>query len=238
MRKAKLLLASIALLLISAQTIIETYTGRIVGVTDGDTITFLTDSKEEIKVRLDGIDCPETNQAYGSKAKEFTAQLAFNKAAKLEKSGIDKYGRTLGVVILENGKNLNQEILKAGYAWHYKKYNNDTQLADLESEARVKKLGLWQDSSPTAPWDFRRPVNSSNETTYASINTVIVRPPTAVAESMEAAPVDYVLICNSSSSYAYHRYECRGLARCTHGVSKVTKTEAIRMGRKACGNCY
>jgi micrococcal nuclease len=136
--------------------VITNINGKIVGVTDGDTVKLLTADFTEIKVRLEGIDCPEKNQAFGQKAKQFTSDLCFGKQVTLQKSGEDKYGRTLGYILLPDGKNLNKEILRAGYAWHYKKYNQSKELADLEEEAKSAKRGLWYDPNPLAPWDFRK----------------------------------------------------------------------------------
>ena len=136
--------------------IIQNIQGKVVGVSDGDTITILTKDNVQIKVRLEGIDCPEKKQAFGQKAKQFTSDMAFGKNVTLKKSGQDRYGRTLGYIILPDNKNLNKEILKAGFAWHFKKYNKDAELANLEIQARKSKRGLWSDPNPIAPWDFRK----------------------------------------------------------------------------------
>ena len=136
--------------------VITNINGKIVGVTDGDTVKLLTADLTEIKVRLEGIDCPEKNQAFGQKAKQYASDLCFGKQVKLQKTGEDRYGRTLGYIILPDGRNLNKEMLKAGYAWHYKKYNQSKELADLEEEATKAKRGLWADPNPMAPWDFRK----------------------------------------------------------------------------------
>jgi micrococcal nuclease len=150
-----LVLFIVASSLLSLQTI-STINGKIVGVTDGDTVKLLTSDSTEIKIRLEGIDCPEKNQAFGQKAKQFTSDLCFGKQVTLEKTGMDRYGRTLGYIILEDGRNLNKEILKAGFAWHYKKYNQSEELDNLEAEAKTVKRGLWTDANPMAPWDFRK----------------------------------------------------------------------------------
>jgi micrococcal nuclease len=136
--------------------VISTINGKIVGVSDGDTVKLLTADFTEIKVRLEGIDCPEKNQAFGQKAKQFTSDLCFGKQVSFQKTGQDRYGRSLGYIILPDGRNLNKEILRAGFAWHYKKYNQSKELADLEKEAKAAKRGLWYDPNPMAPWDFRK----------------------------------------------------------------------------------
>ena len=133
--------------------------GKVIGVHDGDSITLLLENNIELKVRLEGIDCPEKKQDFGNVAKQFTADLAFSKNVIVQKTGVDKYGRTLGYVILPDSTILNEELLKAGLAWHFVKYNSSPKLSQLESEAKSQKIGLWQMPNPIAPWDFRKNKN-------------------------------------------------------------------------------
>lgn len=90
--------------------------GKVVAVQDGDTITVLHD-KNPTKVRLYGIDCPEKRQAFGTRAKEFTSDLVFGKVVDVETVDVDRYKRTVGIVRLPEGTVVNQEIIRAGYAW-------------------------------------------------------------------------------------------------------------------------
>ncbi len=142
-------------LLLACRAGADSFTGKVVGVTDGDTISVLRDG-EAVKVRLAGIDCPEKKQAYGQRAKQFTADLAFGKAVTVSYSKRDRYGRILGEVALPGGKVLNQELVRAGYAWHYTRYSKDRTLAELEEAARKAERGLWQDPDPVPPWEFRK----------------------------------------------------------------------------------
>lgn len=128
---------------------------KVVAVLDGDTIIVINQDKQETRIRLFGIDCPEKSQDFGQKAKQFTSELCFQKMVVIQSHGIDKYGRTLGDVLLPGGKVLNQELVRVGLAWHYKHYSNDPLLAKLEVVAREKKLGLWSLNNPVAPWDYR-----------------------------------------------------------------------------------
>lgn len=132
----------------------STFTAIVIGVTDGDTIVILTKGKKQIKVRLEGIDCPEFKQDFGYKAKQATSDLCFNKEVRIEKSGEDQYGRTLAFVYVGDIC-VNKELLKLGMAWHYKHYNKDPELARIEDNARAAKVGLWSQPNPVAPWDFR-----------------------------------------------------------------------------------
>jgi endonuclease YncB( thermonuclease family) len=134
----------------------DTISGKVIGIQDGDSITLLTDTKTEIKVRLEGIDCPEKKQDFGTVAKQFTSDLVFSQNVTLQKTGQDRYGRTLGYIFLQDGTNLNEELLKAGLAWHFIKYNKSPRLSQLESDARLSRIGLWQLSTAIPPWDFRK----------------------------------------------------------------------------------
>ena len=132
--------------------------GNVVGVTDGDTITVLRDSHQQIKVRLWGIDCPEKKQYFGTRAKQFTSSLAFGKAVSVTTVDTDRYGRTVGLVFLPDGQCLNEALLRSGMAWVYQRYCNHPECSkwlELEAAARNKKIGLW--SMPSIPpWEFRR----------------------------------------------------------------------------------
>lgn len=131
------------------------FEGKVVRVLDGDTIEVLHDRQPE-RVRLNGIDCPEKAQAFGSKAKQYTSGLCFGKVVSVEEHGHDRYGRTIGEIKTSDGKDVNHELVGAGLAWWYRKYApKDTVLQELEEGARREKRGLWADPDPVAPWDFR-----------------------------------------------------------------------------------
>ncbi|NUL82946.1 MAG: thermonuclease family protein [Armatimonadetes bacterium] len=133
----------------------KSFAGEVVGVTDGDTIGVMRGGKEE-KVRLHGIDCPEMGQAYGSNAKAFTSELAFGKTVEVRERGKDGYGRTIGDVVLPDGRLLNHQLVEEGLAWWYRKYApGDKRLEELERGARESRTGLWADADPTPPWDYR-----------------------------------------------------------------------------------
>ena len=139
----------------------ETLTGRVVRVTDGDTIVVLDASKAQHKIRLQGIYAPERRQAYGTKSKEHLSDLITGKSVVVDYSKHDRYQRILGKVLL-GGEDVNQEQVEAGMAWHYKKYQGEqspsdrVKYSDMEREARRLRVGLWQDSNPVPPWDYRQ----------------------------------------------------------------------------------
>lgn len=148
----KITLLSIATCLTFVSVALADFSGRVVGVADGDTITVLHNGFGE-RFRLTGIDCPEKRQPFGNRAKQFTSSLVFGKTVTVRGTGRDRYGRTLGVVFLPDGRNLNQELVKAGLAWWYRQYSKDETLAQLEQEARTARRGLWVDPNPIPPWE-------------------------------------------------------------------------------------
>jgi len=141
-------------LVIILPAILFAWDGKVVSVTDGDTIKVLKDGKQ-VKIRLASIDCPEKGQPYGNAAKKFTADLVAGKVVKIWPTDTDRYGRTVAFVFVGD-TDVNKELLKAGLAWHYKKYSRDPELAMLEFEARSKKVGLWKEPDPVPPWKWRR----------------------------------------------------------------------------------
>jgi len=156
----------------------EDISGRVVGVTDGDTIKVLTADKTQIKVRLTEIDTPESGQPYGAKSKKALSDFVFGKTVVVRSEGTDRYGRTLGRVSVA-GLDVNAEMVRIGAAWVYRQYNKDKSLLELEAEAKASKRGLWglPEAERVPPWEWRRreiPSGSSsrvNPTNLASITT-------------------------------------------------------------------
>jgi endonuclease YncB( thermonuclease family) len=130
--------------------------GRVSKVADGDTITLIDTQRKKYKIRLFGIDSPESDQPYYHAAKDALSKLVDGKSVGIDVKDTDKYGRLVGTVFVE-GRNVNLEMVKLGYAWWYEYYaplNGD--LREAQEHARAYKSGLWVDSKPTAPWDWRR----------------------------------------------------------------------------------
>ena len=133
------------------------WSGKVVGVDDGDTITVLHGKRPE-RIRLYGIDCPEKRQPFGNKAKQFTSGLVFGNVVEIEPIATDRYGRTVAFVRVEN-INVNEELIKEGLGWVYLRYCKlplCVEWQGLESEAKFGKLGLWRDQGEIPPWEFRR----------------------------------------------------------------------------------
>jgi micrococcal nuclease len=130
-------------------------TGRVIKIVDGDTFDLLTNEKFTLRIRMNGIDCPERKQGFYQSAKNALAAYIFNKDVTISITGRDRNKRTIATVYCK-GENINLAMVKNGYAWHYKKYSSDTTYAKAEREARLAKKGLWRMDDPVAPWDFRK----------------------------------------------------------------------------------
>ena len=192
----------LALCLMLAPTLFaEEIAGRVVRVADGDTITVLaapggtcsvassnrrrdgvlvggiqrSDSAPAVehKIRLHGIDAPERGQAFGNAAKNHLSSLVVGRNVRVKWKSRDEYGRILGVVYL-NDRDVNLEMLKAGFAWHYKRFDSTPAYARAESEARTAKKGLWADKNPIRPEQFR---HSDRAVSHANVE---VTPNTSV----------------------------------------------------------
>lgn len=135
--------------------------GRVVRVADGDTITLLDADNRQHKIRLAGIDAPESYQAFGEKSRDNLASLVAGQDVAIDGDKLDRYRRRIGKVIL-NGRDINLVQIQAGFAWHYKKYAKEQSAVDraayakAEEVAQAQRRGLWSVPFPTPPWDFRR----------------------------------------------------------------------------------
>ena len=128
--------------------------GRVVKVADGDTITVLDASNTQHKIRFYGIDAPEKSQAFGQKSKQQLSNYVFGKDVIVKWKFKDKYGRVLGTVFV-GGKDINLQMVRDGYAHHYKRFDNNPVYAAAEADARQMRRGLWSDPNPISPEDYR-----------------------------------------------------------------------------------
>lgn len=135
--------------------------GRVVGVTDGDTITLLAPGNVQEKIRLSGIDAPEKGQPYGEASKQALSGMVFGKDVVVDWAKRDRYGRIVGKVLV-GGRDANLDQVRAGLAWHFAKYASEqppedrASYAAAEVAARAAHVGLWVDPAPVAPWDWRK----------------------------------------------------------------------------------
>lgn len=158
------LLRSLPLCLLTAASLLstalaETLFGHCVGVADGDTcallLTLENGSKKTEKIRFHAIDAPEKRQAYGQAAKQFVSNLIYDKDIRVEMQSRDRYGRIIGKIYVGDTY-VNLAVVRAGYAWWYRRYApTETSFEQAETSARAARRGLWQDTAPIPPWEFR-----------------------------------------------------------------------------------
>jgi len=145
----------------------EILEGKVIRISDGDTLVVLDANRKQHKIRVIGIDAPEKAQAFGNRARQHLASLAFGKSVTVEWRKHDKYGRIVGKVLANCDQpgcpqDAGLEQLKAGMAWWYRKYASEQSAEDreryeaAEQTARDGKLGLWRDPKPVPPWDWRK----------------------------------------------------------------------------------
>jgi endonuclease YncB( thermonuclease family) len=130
--------------------------GRVVGLSDGDTLTLLTIERRQVRVRLGEIDTPESRQPYGTRAQQVLSEMVFGKDVRVVVQDTDRYGRTVGRVY-QGLLDVNAEMVRQGAAWVYRQYSRDASLLQLEAEARATRRGLWAlpETERTPPWEWR-----------------------------------------------------------------------------------
>jgi micrococcal nuclease len=207
----------------------QTLEGKVIKISDGDTITILTDEKRQVKVRLYGVDCPESKQAYGTRARQSTSGHVFGKRVRVEVADTDRYGRTVGIVIDPDGAVLNRELLAEGMAWLYTAYCKAPVCGEWKREeeaARQKKGGLWADASPTPPWEYRKAGRSGGRVKSA--------------QSAPSSRNDDIIAggySGNTNSGIFHSSGCRyfNCKNCTARFS--SRDEAISAGYRPCKVC-
>ena len=200
------------------QLVIE---GKVINVHDGDTVTVLDQDNKKFNIRLHGIDAPELKQAFGAASQENLSRMVLGKRVTIHWSKVDKYRRTVGTIMLD-GRDVNIEQVKAGLAWHFKKYQDEQTPEErvtygaAEDAARAALLGLWKDK-PVAPSDFRQAVK---------------------AKRWGPPPPEGTIIGNRNS-LKYHRPDCAGYRDMAEANRVFFKTvaEAEEAGYKRAGNC-
>lgn len=133
--------------------------GTVFHVTDGDTLTVLTDDQAHVVIRLWGLDAPETDQPHGSDASGHLRSLALGKQVHVQNRGIDRFGRTLAILTIHQGPEINESLILAGLAWVWPRYCNRAATcipwAHHQEAARKAGRGLWADSNSIPPWEWR-----------------------------------------------------------------------------------
>jgi micrococcal nuclease len=127
---------------------------KVIGIIDGDTYDILKDNKSE-RIRVDGIDAPEKGMPFYKVSKKYLSNLIYSKYIRIEFEKKDRYGRWVGKGYIDD-LDISEEMIKAGMAWHFKRYSDSEILSDLEIEARNNRIGLWKEPNPIAPWEIRK----------------------------------------------------------------------------------
>lgn len=228
-----------ALLFLLASTLgnasATTFTGKVIDISDGDTLTILTQSNEKVKIRLAGIDCPETFQVHGEAAKQYLASQVEGKRVRIVPETVDQYGRTVGMVLV-NGANINDQIVSNGHGWVFRKYCTADYCKDwlkLEEKARKAKVGLWEDANPRPPWEWRAEQRNREDSSNAPNPTVLTTPSGAATKAGGSSIVYH----GNRRSQVFHGpgcvdYNCKN---CTVVLGSVQ--EAVRAGYRAHREC-
>ena len=173
---------------------------RVVAVHDGDTITATTASGPAVRIRLEGIDCPELGQPFSKRARERTRELVLFQDVRIVPRSVDVHGRLIARVHVRD-IDLSEVLVREGLAWHYRQYSSDPILAAAEASAHALNKGLWRDPEPVPPWKWRRP--AEGPTTRRRTD------PDRHADGSAAGPVH-----GNRRSHVYHlpgcaNYNCR-----------------------------
>jgi endonuclease YncB( thermonuclease family) len=146
----------------------DSFSARVVRVVDGDTLVIEAPGHVE-KIRLFGIDCPESRQSGGEHATWFTDNLVRSRTVTVIEHDTDRYGRSVAEITLPDGRDLSRELVKYGQAWWYAKYDpDDSEMQNLEASARDRRVGLWEDSNPLPPWEWRKAARGSRSASARS----------------------------------------------------------------------
>lgn len=198
----------------------ESFMGKCLTVLDGDTICVSYEG-DKMDVRLDGIDCPEETQEFHKEAKQMTTNLVLGKTILVEIKGYDQYGRCIAGVKI-GYKDLALELVRAGLAWHYKRYSSDQTLAAAEEAARIKKIGIWSQPSPTAPWDYRQRLFNQ------------MMPPLPISVDLPEDKSKENIVYITIRGECYHLESCPSIK----GDKKaIIIDEAIKQGYRPCRVC-
>ena len=212
--------------------------GKVVGVTDGDTLTLLV-KKTRYKIRLAGIDAPESGQAFGAKAKQALSSKVFGKTAagkdygktvKVRVTDTDRYGRKVGIIYLDK-KCVNTQLVQEGFAWHYVAYSKSKALKDAQVAAQKAKSGLWAEKNPLAPWEYRKQQRARAAAAKQRAKAIQTDPwPAASKKPSTKQPAVAAHWLNTSSNVR-HNSSCRYFKNTKRGRA-CGPNEG-----KACGTC-
>ena len=219
----------------------QDFSGQVVSVLDGDTIDVLHDGKVE-RIRLNGIDAPEQDQNHGQQAKQFAEELTRSREVTVETKELDRYGRTVGDVLLPDGRYLNKELVRAGLAWWYCKYSSDQILKGLEQDARGNKRGLWSDRIPIPPWIYRK-IKRNQVPSVADFDCPSATQPQGFGLDTSSGTTTAIPstgpVIGNKRSHVYHRPDCPAHSQVSarNRVEFPSGKAAEDAGYRLAGNC-
>jgi endonuclease YncB( thermonuclease family) len=208
-----------------------TFSGRVVSIADGDTLTILDAQHQQHKIRLQGIDAPESRQSFGKLSKHNLSSLVAGRDVTIEYLKFDRYGRAVGKVLV-GGVDANLEQVRSGLAWVYTDYEGELTSSDrslyraAERQARSFHAGLWSESNPLPPWVFRRQARTHSEVT----------PRSAVATMPHSEPG---AVIGNRRSHIFHRPDCPDYFKISpaNRVPFETAAAAQAAGYRQARNC-
>lgn len=134
----------------------EEMKGVVEKIVDGDSIKVRENGGTEVhEIQIEGTDAPESKQDYGPESTEALRKMVLDRKVRITWTKKDNFGRRLAQVYVGE-EHINRNMIRDGHAWHFKRYNQSKELAQLEEEARKAKRGLWGTENPQAPWDYRK----------------------------------------------------------------------------------
>ena len=186
----------------AGQSAVMSFSGKVVGVADGDTITVLIDGNREAKIRFAEIDAPEKGQPWGNRSKQTLSDLVFGRDVRVQQMDVDRWGRIVGRVFVDN-RDVNREMVAVGAAWVFRRYLTDTSLIEVEVRAKRERVGLWSmpEAQTVAPWDWRRGTRAGG-----------ALPSDLTVQSQG-------LLSSPSSSTGAGSFSCRSKTRCAQMTS-------------------
>jgi len=188
----------------------DVFIGKVVKITDGDTLQIRTIDHSTKTVRLNGIDAPESGQPFGTRSQQLLGELVFQKEVRAEVTETDRYGRHLAQIYV-NDRWVNRGMVRAGMAWHYLQYSSDPELAKAEATAKAEGIGIWSVKDYVAPWDWRS--GKRPEAAPPQFNPPAARGLAAIPSAAAETNVEQRTVYITRTGSKYHRAGCQYLAK-------------------------
>lgn len=200
----RLLIASLCCVALSVQA--ETFNAKVIAVMDGDTVMVLRDG-HKVKIRMANIDAPEKSQEFGQQSRDSLLEMVGKKQVQIDSQAVDQYGRVVGLIKVD-GRDVNQEQVKRGMAWEYSHYHTDKTYIGLQSEAQQSRRGLWKQTSPQAPWQWRKLHPSTGPAPHTNQHTASAKTGSTMLYDMECGKKRYCSQMTSCDEAHFYLTRC------------------------------